>query len=443
MCYFLSFIQSKKRYHRNDWKKCINFQKNTYNNEKEVNRVQKINENVYWKKKSKIQKVYPYLTDDISADVVVIGGGIAGALTTYFLAKEGVKIAVLEKNIIGYGATSSAAATLEYQSDMDMFKLEKMIGKKEAERVYKLCLEGIDMIEEIDNAFEKQTGFKRQDSIYFTNKFMQKSNMAKEFEARKNAGFDAALLDSHTILNISSAILTKNASAIINPYMFTQGLFEYLSKMKNVKIYENTRIDSVRPMYDSVECKTNNGFKIISNSAIFTSGVDTLKYMDNANIDLYKTFTVVSKPLIDKEYLKDSSINFTARDSMDPYHYIRFDNNGRIIFGGENTKMSEKFMEEKAFRNIANDRYKRLNLSLNKLFNISDNIPLEYTFSATYANTKDSLPMIDEIPGMPNCFCNLGFGTNGIIYSALGASMLKNAINGLYTKDMNIFRINR
>ena len=405
--------------------------------------MQKTVENVYWKKKSKVQKIYPYLADDISTDVLMIGGGIAGALTTYYLAKEGVKVSVVERNIIGYGATSTANAILEYQSDMDMYKLEKIIGQKQARRVFKLCLDAIDMIEDIDNEFEKPTGFKRQDSIYFTNKFMQKSNMSKEFLVRKNAGFDTSLLDSHAVLNISSGILTKNASAIINPYMFTQALFEYLSKMKNVKIYENTEIKEIKTMFDSVECITSNGFKITSNSLIFTTGVETLKYINNPNIDLYKTFTIVSKPLIEKEYMKDSTINFTARDSIDPCHYIRFDNNGRIIFGGENTKLTEKFMDNKYFYNVSNDKYKKLNTSMNKLFSNIENIPIEFAFNSTYASTKDGLPYVDEIPNMPNCFCNLGLGSNGIIYSAIGAGMLKNAINGLYTKDMNIFRINR
>lgn len=405
--------------------------------------MQNINERIYWKKKSKIQKIYPYLTKDTTCDVVIIGGGISGALTTYFLAKAGANVVVIEKNIVGYGATISAPATLEYQSDMDMYKLEKMKGAKEANRIYKICLEAIDIIEKIDDEFEKPTGFKRQDSIYFTNKFMQKSNMIKEFSARKEAGFDTLFLDSHSVLNISSAILTKNASAVINPYMFTQGLFEYLSTFKNVRIYENTEIRKIAPMYDRVECKTNNDFKITSNSAIFTSGIETLKYLDNINVDLYKSFSVVTKPLIDKEYLKNRNINFTARESGDPYHYIRFDNNGRIIFSGENTKMSEKFMDKKFYNNIANDKYKRLTNSMNKLFNNTDNIPIEYAFSTTFVNTKDNLPIIDEMPNMPNCFCNLGFGTNGIIYSAIGANMLKNAVNGLYTKDMNMFKINR
>ena len=90
--------------------------------------------------------------------------------------------------------------------------------------------------------------------------------------------------------------------------------------------------------------------------------------------------------------------------------------------------------------NFSSDKYKRLYNSMLRIFNTQDNIPIDYTYSSTFVSTKDNLPIIDEIPNMPNCFCNLGFGSNGILY---GAKMLKNAIHGLYTKDMNMFKINR
>ena len=402
--------------------------------------MQLTNGNLYWQKKSKIANTYPYLTGDTTCDVLVIGGGINGALTAYFLAQEGANVIVVEKNIVGYGSTSAASALLSYQLDTDMHRLEKQIGIKATNRVYNLCLDALDKIEKIDRALDKSTGFKRQDSIYYTNKFMQKSSMAKEFNCRKNAGFNTYFLDSHNMLNINSGILTKNASGIMNPYLFTQSVFDKLNELDNVRIYENTRVDDVKCVIDSVQCVTNNKFKITAGSVIFSSGYETLKYFDRAPVELFKSFTIVSKPI--KE-LKNFDTSFTARDSQEPYHYLRFDTNGRIIFGGEDVKFTDKLTNEKYLRLVANDKYRRLYNTLQKtLYNINE-IPIEYTFNGTIAVTKDSLPIIDEMPGMPNCFCNLGFGSNGILHCVIGANMLKDAVKGFYTKDMNMFRINR
>mgnify|MGYP004692053525 FL=1 len=209
---------------------------------------------LYWKYKSKINKIYPYLTHDVKADVLVIGGGIAGALTTYFLAKEGANVVTVEKNIIGYGNTIADTAALEYQFESEMSKLEKIIGKKRTARMYKLCLDSISKIENINKEFKMPTGFLRQDNIYFTNRFMQRGAVAREFEERKKSGFDAVYIDSHSLVNLNSGIVTRNASAIMNPYSFTQGLFEYLDTMENVKIFENTKIDDIKCRIDEVEC---------------------------------------------------------------------------------------------------------------------------------------------------------------------------------------------
>ena len=269
---------------------------------------------------------------------------------------------------------------------------------------------------------------------------MQKGAVAKEFEERKKSGFDAVYIDSHSLINLNSGIVTKNASAVMNPYIFTQGLFEYLNTMDNVRIFENTKIEDVKCRIDEVECRTNNNFKIIADKVVMASGIETLKYIESSSAELYKTFTIVSKP-IDK--LKNFNTNFTARDTLEPSHILRFAPNNRIIYSGENVKFSEKFLDNKYLNNISSDRYRRLFNNLQRTLYGIDDIPIEYAFNSTVAKTKDELPIIDELPNMPNCFCNLAFGSNGILYAMIGADMLRNAVKGLYSKDMNMFKINR
>lgn len=398
------------------------------------------NGKLYWQDKSKINKIYPYLTHDVKTDILVIGGGISGALTTYFLAKEGANVAVLEKNIIGYGNTIADSATLEYDIKLDINKFEKIIGVDPAKRIYNLFKNAIDKIESINSELSCDTSFSRQDNIFFTNSFFKKGNILKNYQLRKDIGFDTAYIDSHSLVNLNSGVLSKSASAVLNPYLFTQALFEYLDKFNNVHIYENTNIEDIKCGSFDVECRTNNNFKVCADRVIFASGIDTLKYISNTPAELYKTFTIVSNPI---EKLRNFNTNFIAKDSMEPYHILRFTPNKRVIYKGEDIKFTDKFRDEKYLENVSGDKYKKLYTNLQKTLYGIDEIPIQYAFSSTVANTKDDLPIIDEIPNMPNCFCNLGFGTNGIVYSLVGADMLRNAVKGLYTKDMNMFRIQR
>ena len=50
-------------------------------------------------------------------DVVVVGAGIVGAACAYFLVKEGLRVAVLERGIAGGGATAAAMGHLVAMDD--------------------------------------------------------------------------------------------------------------------------------------------------------------------------------------------------------------------------------------------------------------------------------------------------------------------------------------
>ncbi|MEG1705614.1 MAG: FAD-dependent oxidoreductase [Clostridia bacterium] len=396
--------------------------------------------NVFWQKKNKIKNTYPYITADCSCDVLIVGGGIAGAITAYYLAKEGVNVIIAEKNIIGYGRTAAATAILEYSLDIDLNKLEKMLGLNNAKRAYDLCLDAITDIENIDKEIGKKSDFRRKDSLYFSNKLMQRGSIIKEYEFRKKLGFDVKFIDQNSSINLNSAIITSCGAADIDPYKFTTELLEYLSKFENVRIFENTDIENIKCNYDNVVCATNNKFKIKADKLIFTNGVAALRYIQTNIVSLYKTFTIVTKPCVELNKLDTS---FVAKDMCEPYHYIRFTKDGRIIFGGEDVKLCGKMEDETYLKNLSKDKYSKLNVCLNRMFYNLSEPEIEYAYSGTFVNTVDTLPIVDEIENMPNCFCNLGFGANGILYSSIGGKMLKDAVKGLYTKDMKMFRLKR
>lgn len=402
--------------------------------------MEKTSGNVFWRKKDEIKNTYPYLTHDTTADVLVIGGGINGALTTYFLAKEGTNVVVAEKNIIGYGSTIASSAILEFDAGIDLYKLQKLIGINEAKKMYELYLNAIDDIQKIDEEIDFDTEFSKKNNIYISNKFMQKSNVLREYEARKNAGFETNMIDSSDYINLNSGIITKNAAATINPYVFTQCLFEYLSSFENVQIYENTKIEDIKCKYDEVISKTNNGFIVRSSKLIFSTGIDTLKYVKDLPIELYKTFTIVTRPL---DNINCKKFDFTLKDMQEPNHYLRFSKDNRVIYSGENVRYIDRYNDEKYFDMVSNDKYRKLLLSLQKMLTSADNISIEYAYNGTVAKTKDGLPIVDEIDNMPNCFCNLSFGNNSIVGATVGAKMLTNAVRGLYTKEMNFLKVNR
>ena len=404
--------------------------------------------NMFWNESVGLIKKYPYLSRDKKCDVLVIGGGICGALTAFMQAKQGANVIVVDKNILGYGATLTTDGTLETRVDFNP-KITKNIDKKILNKCNSLCSGALQDIEQIIeeilkdeecSKYAESLGFKKVDLMYYSEHITNKIGMYKTFERLGENNKDIEYLEQDPLINLRTGIIFPSTAAIINPYVLTQLIFIYLNKKENVEIYENTEITSITSKDDIVECITNNRFKIFSTSTILTNGIHTLEYLKEDSLTLNKTFTLVTQKV---QNLDEGIINVIAKDINVPNTTIAFTKDKRIILCGEDIKQNERMLNDKYKIQFANGKYKKMYMTLKKLINISEDIKVTNCFYGMYLDTKDGLPIIDEIENMPNVYCNLGVGKNGIIYSMIGARMLRNVSKQYHIKDMYLFRENR
>jgi glycine/D-amino acid oxidase-like deaminating enzyme len=67
----------------------------------------------------------------------------------------------------------------------------------------------------------------------------------------------------------------------------------------------------------------------------------------------------------------------------------------------------------------------------------------DFQWSGTFASTKDGLPYIGSIRQHPHTYFALGFGGNGITFSAIAAVIIKDMLKGEKNKDAVIFKFDR
>jgi len=404
--------------------------------------------NMFWNENVEIMQKYLYLSKDKKCDVLVIGGGINGALTAYMQAKQGARVIVVDKNILGYGATMQSDGTFETRVDFNN-KIAKYMTEKNITKCNNLCMQALqdikNIVEEIikDEDCKKYItllGFKITDLMYYSDRITQKISMYKNFEKTGKENRDIEYLEQDPLINLRTAIIFPKSAAIVNPYVLTQLIFMYLNKMENVEIYENTDITNITCKDEIVECITNNRFKVFSKSVLLTNGIHILEYIKDENITLNKTFTLITEKI---DSLDESVMNVVAKDIEFPNTSIGFTTDKRIVVCGEDIKQNERMVNDKYFMKFADGKYKRLYLNFKKLLNVPDDVKVTNCFSGMYLNTKDGLPIIDELENMPNVYCNLCTGKNGIIFSMIGARMLRNVSKRYHEKDMHLFRENR
>jgi glycine/D-amino acid oxidase-like deaminating enzyme len=380
---------------------------------------------------------YPKLLNNISSEVAIIGGGISGALTGYFLTEAGIECVLLDGRTIGLGSSCASTSLLQYELDKPLHELIKQVGEHNAVRAYQLCGQAIDIL----TAIMDKIGFAefdKRNSLFFTSHSGQKSFMKNEFEARKRAGFEMSFLARDDIyktygLKAEYAILSEKG-ATTNAYTLTHALLQYSMK-KGLRVFDRSKVEEANYNKKDVCLRTENGCTVKADKLVNASGFEIINFISKDIVDLFCTYAVVSENAREMEYLWKDQIMIWNSD--DPYLYIRLTKDNRILVGGRDERFSTKTSRE-----IYEKKSGLLKKDFEKIFpNIR--FKSEFAWSGTFGKTKDSLPFIGTYSKTPNTYYALGFGGNGITFSVIAAEMIRDFILEKNNSDAELFQFER
>src|SRR4051794_6854855 len=91
----------------------------------------------------------PALSEDVHAEVCVVGAGIAGMTTAYLLARSGKSVVVLDDGPVGGGQTQRTTAHLSNTIDDRYFEIERLHGADGARLAAESHSAAIDRIEAV------------------------------------------------------------------------------------------------------------------------------------------------------------------------------------------------------------------------------------------------------------------------------------------------------
>jgi glycine/D-amino acid oxidase-like deaminating enzyme len=147
----------------------------------------------YWND-STAPLVYKALDSDTIADVLIVGGGIAGLTTAYCLSKSGRRVVLLEDGYLGSGETGRTTAQITYALDDRYYDLEKFFGEEKAKLAAQSHRQAIEWINSVVTLENIDCNFKRVDGYLFTDPSDKEENLDKEFEAIKRADLPVEMI---------------------------------------------------------------------------------------------------------------------------------------------------------------------------------------------------------------------------------------------------------
>src|SRR5829696_7719520 len=131
------------------------------------------------------------LGEDVTADVVIVGAGIAGMTTAYLLAREGRRVIVLDDGPVGGGMTGRTTAHLVNALDDRYYELERLHGERGSRLAAESHTAAIDRVEAIVKDEGIECEFERLDGYLFAPPGESKKELEDELEACHRAGLTA------------------------------------------------------------------------------------------------------------------------------------------------------------------------------------------------------------------------------------------------------------
>ena len=134
------------------------------------------------------------LESDINADICIIGAGISGITTAYYLTKKGFKTVVIERNEIGHGVTGHTTAKITSQHSLIYHYLSKQYGVEFAKKYFEANEKAINNIEEIIRENNISCDFERKDNYIYTINEKNIEKIEEEAESLKCININAEVV---------------------------------------------------------------------------------------------------------------------------------------------------------------------------------------------------------------------------------------------------------
>ena len=274
-----------------------------------------------------------------SVDVAVIGGGFTGLSAARTLAKQGVRVAVLEAHTIGWGASSRNGGMVLTGLKLGMQTVVKKYGREIAKRLFQCSLESIDTVEQIVKDENIDCGFARYGHLLTANKPRHYNGLQEEVEFMEREFNHKLLLiprgQQRTEIgtDVYYGALLDECSGGLNPAQYVTGLAQ-AAERAGASLHARARVTRLERMGKRFLVETERGSLNAGSVLVGTSGYtrEVTKKLQKKVIPI-GSFIIATERLPDgltRELIPNGRMIFDSRHYLD---YFRLWDH-RMIFGG-------------------------------------------------------------------------------------------------------------
>ena len=247
-------------------------------------------------------KYCPPLTKDIKCDVAIVGAGFAGVSAAAQFLRKGLKVVLIDKNIVGGSSSGRSAGFLTPDSELELHQLCRRYGNEAAREIWDAPCRGIDIIVSTIKEHDIKCGLLEQDSLFLGLGKGGFEAAKSELDCRKDVGFtDQKLYDAEQL----KAILGSEGYTAGIRYGGTYGI----NPLQCLQGFKDVLVDNGMQVFESTAMKRLEDHTIYTHGGSITAdhiiiAVDKLEpHISPLSAEVFhaQTFLSVTEPLTDAE----------------------------------------------------------------------------------------------------------------------------------------------
>ncbi|KYG29315.1 FAD-dependent oxidoreductase [Alkalihalobacillus trypoxylicola] len=368
----------------------------------------------FWRESTKLAS-FSSLDHDIHVDVAIVGGGITGISTAYLLAKNGVKVALIEANQLANGTTGHTTAKITAQHDLIYNEYIQHFGEEKAKLYYDSHTEAKNFMTQLINEHNINCDYSAQDAFLYTTNNRGIGKIEKEFEAYQKLGIDGQYLKDLPLKLRTKAALSMKDQAQFHPLEYVSFLIKEIIAHEGIIFEDTVAMDIEKENNPTVLTKNNR--KISAKHVVITS-----------HFPFYDSRLYFSRMYADRSYVIAGYSNQPFPKGM----YLSIDQSPRslrsasyndrqlIIIGGEKHKTGQgmdTMYHYEALEDFAMETF--------------ESFDVQYRWSAQDLTTLDKMPYIGPLENNnPSILFATGFKKWGMTTSTVAAHLIKDYVLG-------------
>lgn len=381
--------------------------------------------NSLWLSENLNNDIFQKLDKDIYTDVCIIGSGIFGLTSAYYLSNSGLKVTVIDKSDIGRKTTGHTTAKITSQHGLFYTYLINTYGEQFAKDYLFVNEEAIQNIKNIIDTENIKCDFEKQSNFVYTTNKHEIDNIKKEVDCVNCIGFPANFVTKVGLpFEIAGAIQFKN-QAQFNPIKYINGLCNCIIK-NNGKIYTNTTVYDVKKDANNFSTLTVGG-TIHSKYVILASHYPFINFPGIYFFKMYQSTSYVIG--IDTKKTLFNGMYITASEPTYSFRTANYQGKKILLLGGCGHKTGVPVSYSQSYATLEN--YAK---------QLYPNCEILFRWDTRDCISLDKIPYIGAFStSFDNFYVGTGFNKWGMTTSNVAANIISDMILGKQNKYAYVF----